>query len=105
MITVKGKEKVFNNLNKIVNKIESILDNEAKKLIVSIVADGQRGAPVDTGFLRANIKSVVRKDKYAAVSNANYSLPVDKRKPFFQLQANKKIGKFIAKLKSKLSRL
>lgn len=99
-IRLKGLDKVYKNLDRYEGKTAKIIDTEAKKLIANIVADGQRVAPVDTGFLNANIRTEVRRDKYSAISHAKYSLPVDKRKPFFTLQALKKLSKYIQKVKS-----
>ncbi len=99
-ITITGLDKVNKGMRSYENRVAKIVDLEAKKLVLNIAADAQRGARVDTGFMRANIKTQVRKNTYSAVSNAEYSLRVDKRFPFFTKQGLKKLSKFIPKIRS-----
>lgn len=99
-ITITGLEKVNKGMVAYDRKVSKIIDLEAKKLVLNIVADGQRDARVDTGFMRANIKTQVRKNTYSAVSSAEYSLVVDKRFPFFTKQGLKKLSKFIPKIRA-----
>lgn len=99
-ITIRGLDKVNKNMNAYAKRVDKIINNEAQKLVVNVVADGQRFAHVDTGFMRANIVVQVRRNVYRAITNAIYSLPVDKRFPFFTDQARKKLSKFIPKIRS-----
>jgi len=99
-ITITGLDKVNKGTNAYERSVNKIIETEAKKLVLNIVADGQRLAHVDTGFMRANIVVQVRKTIFAAVSRATYSLAVDKRFPFFTKQGLKKVSKFIPKIRS-----
>lgn len=99
-ITITGLEKVNKGMRSYENRVAKVVDLEAKKLVLNIAADAQRGARVDTGFMRANIRTQVRKDTYSAISHAEYSLIVDKRFPFFTKQGLKKLSKFIPKIRS-----
>lgn len=99
-ITITGLDKVKKGMRAYERNVNKVIDNEAKKLILNIVADGQRLAHVDTGFMRANIVTQVRKTRFSAVSRAIYSLAVDKRFPFFTKQGLKKVSKFIPKIRS-----
>jgi len=99
-IVVKGVGKVNKNMNAYARRVDNIINNEAQKLVVNVVADGQRLAHVDTGFMRANIVVQVRRSVYRAITKAIYSSPVDKRFPFFTDQAKKKLSKFIPKIRS-----
>jgi len=99
-IEILGIDKAIKLMNRYDKQVAKTIDTEAKKLVLNIVADAQRAAPVDTGFLRANIVTVVRRFSYDAVTMADYSIFVDRRKPFFTLQALKKIAKFTSKVRS-----
>lgn len=99
-IVIRGLDKVNKNMNAYGRRVDKIINNEAQKLVVNVVADGQRLAHVDTGFMRANIVVQVRRSVYRAITNAIYSAPVDKRFPFFTDQARKKLSKFIPKIRS-----
>lgn len=99
-ITITGLDKVNKGMRAYERRVNKVIDTEAKKLVLNIVADGQRLARVDTGFMRANIVTVVRKTMISAVSRATYSLAVDRRFPFFTKQGLKKVSKFIPKIRS-----
>ena len=99
-ITIRGLDKVNKGMSAYGRRVDKIINNEAQKLVVNVVADGQRLAHVDTGFMRANIVTQVRRNTYTAITKAIYSLPVDKRFPFFTDQAKKKLSKFIPKIRS-----
>ena len=99
-ITVIGVDKAIKMMNRYDKRVAKVIDLEARKTVLNIVADAVRVAPVDTNFLRSNITVQVRPGSYDAVTKADYSIFVDPKQPFFTLQGLRKLAKFIPKVRS-----
>ncbi len=98
-ITVEGIDKAIKLMKRYDKQVAKTIDTEAKKLVLNIISDAQRVAPVDTNNLRSMLTVQVRRGFYNAVSGANYSIYVDPKQPYFLVHGLKKVAKFITKVR------